>query len=143
MGSVMLANAKQSRADDRETVMLRAKVVDSRGTREARISDVSARGLLGNMEQPPQRGEFINIHFPAREVAGQVRWVNGRQFGVRLRERVDAASLTSGRRPRQVAKPIAVEAEEDMSLKGTIIAYAVLGLTALSTAYLIVTYVIF
>jgi hypothetical protein len=140
---MMLASSEQSRAEDRETVMLRAKVVDSRGTRDARISDVSSRGLLGNMEQPPERGEFINIHFPAREVAGQVRWVNGRKFGVRLRERVDAASLTSGRRARQAAKPIAVEAEEEMSLRGTLVAYAVMGLTALSTAYLIVTYVIF
>ncbi len=139
----MLASSEQSRAEDRETVMLRAKVVDSRGTHDARISDVSSRGLLGNMEQPPERGEFINIHFPAREVAGQVRWVNGRKFGVRLRERVDAASLTSGRRARQAAKPIAVEAEEEMSLKGTLVAYAVMGLTALSTAYLIVTYLIF
>lgn len=142
MGSEMLADSKQSRAEDRETVMLRAKVVDSRGSRDARISDVSSRGLLGNMEQPPERGEFINIHFSAREVAGQVRWVNGRQFGVRLRERVDAASLASGRRLRQAGKPIAVAAEEELSLKGTIIAYTVLGLTALSTAYLIVTYII-
>lgn len=141
----MMHNAARSRTDDRETVMLRAKVVDSRGTHDARISDVSARGLLGNMENPPARGEFINIHFPSAEVAGQVRWVKGRQFGVRLRERVDAASLGSARRPRarQVARPAATQGEEGMSLKGTIIAYIVLGLTALSTAYLIVTYVIF
>lgn len=138
----MLANAKQARAEHREAVMLYAKVVDSRGTRDARISDVSPRGLLGSMENPPQRGEFINIHFSAREVAGQVRWVNGRKFGVRLRERVDAASLVNGRRQRQAGKPLSVQGEEDMSLQGTIIAYAVLGVTALSTAYLIVTYLI-
>jgi hypothetical protein len=72
-----------------------------------------------------------------------VRWVNGRQFGVRLRDRIDSQSLVSGQRSqRQVAKPIGEAVEEEMSLKGTIIAYAVLGLTALSTAYLIVTYFI-
>lgn len=139
----MLTSSQESRTEDRETVMLRAKVVDSRGTHEARISDVSARGLLGNMAQPPARGEFINIHFPSRELGGQVRWVNGRQFGVRLRERIDSQSLLSGRRPQsKAAKPTVVETQEDMSLTGTIIAYAVLGLTALSTAYLIVTYLI-
>lgn len=120
--------------------MLRAQVVDSRGTHDARISDVSSRGLLGNMANPPARGEFINVHFQARELGGQVRWVNGRKFGVRLRERVDAASLMNGRRPRQVGKAIQVEPAETASLKATIITYAVLGITALSTAYLIVTY---
>lgn len=136
----MLANSTQDRSEARETVMLRAKVIDARGTRDARISDVSSRGLLGSMSQPPARGEFINIHFPAREVAGQVRWVNGQRFGVRLRERIDPQSLVSGNAKRRVAKAPVVEVEEEMSLKGTIIAYAVLGLTALSTAYLIVTY---
>lgn len=139
----MLADSKQARGENRETVMLRAKVIDSRGTRDARISDVSSRGLLGSMGQPPERGEFINIHFPAREVAGQVRWVNGQRFGVRLRERIDPQSLVSGNQKRRVAKAPVVEVEEEMSLKGTIIAYSVLGLTALSTAYLIVTYLIF
>lgn len=95
------------------------------------------------MAEPPARGEFINIHFPSRELGGLVRWVNGRQFGVRLRDRIDSQSLVSGQRSqRQVAKPIGEAVEEEMSLKGTIIAYAVLGLTALSTAYLIVTYFI-
>lgn len=136
----MLASSQQPRSEERETVMLRAQVVDSRGTHEARISDLSPRGLLGNMANPPARGEFINIHFQARELGGQVRWVNGRKFGVRLRERVDAASLLSGRRPRQVGKAIQVEPEETASLKATVITYAVLGITALSTAYLIVTY---
>ena len=120
-----------------------AAVVDSRGTRTARISDISARGLLGQMESPPARGEFIDIRFPAREVAGQVRWVHGRNFGVRLRERVDVGSLTDGRRQRRQAGVKIESDEEEMSLKGTLIAYGVLGLTALSTAYLIVTYIIF
>ena len=141
----MLASSQQSRAEERETVMLRAQIVDSFGSREARISDVSARGLLGSMAQPPERGEFITIHFESCELAGQVRWVNGRRFGVRLRERVDAQSLMSGRNAKRKAgkklEPVAIE--EDTSLKSVITVYSVLGLTALSTAYLIVTYLIF
>ena len=139
----MLADTKNSRAELRETVMLRAKVVDSRGTHEARISDVSPRGLLGTMESPPIRGDFISIHLPGQEVGGQVRWVNGRRFGVRLRERVDAASIGSGkRRAREPAKPVASDGASETSLKATLVTYGVLGLTALSTAYLIVTYII-
>ena len=123
-------------------MILSAQVADSYGIREARISDVSERGLLGNMAQPPQRGEFITIHFQSCEVAGHVRWMNGRRFGVRLRERIDARSLMSGRNAKRkfgkqlVAEPI----EADTSVKSIVIVYSVLGLTTLSTAYLIVTY---
>ncbi len=139
----MLADTKNSRAELRETVMLRARVVDSRGTHEARISDVSARGLLGTMESPPTRGDFISIHFPGQEVGGQVRWVNGRRFGVRLRERVDAASIGSGKRQvRQTKGPSAANGASEMSLSTALVTYGVLCLTALSTAYLIVTYII-
>ena len=140
----MATAANKSRTELRETVMLRARIVDSRGTHQARISDISPRGLLGTMENPPQRGDFISIHFPAQELGGQVRWVNGRQFGVRLREQIDATSLHTGKRSAPKAKnPFASRDEEEMSLKSTIVTYGVLGLTALSTAYLIVTYIIF
>ncbi len=139
----MNAVAQSSRREQRANVILTAAVVDSRGSRQARISDLSPRGLLGNMDSPPQRGEFIDIRFPAGEVAGQVRWVNGRQFGVRLRERIDVDSIVSHRRKkRAAAKPLDTGEDEEMSLKGTLIAYSVLGVTALSTAYLIVTYII-
>ena len=139
----MNAVAQSSRNEDRANVILTAAVVDSRDSRPARISDLSPRGLLGNMDSPPQRGEFIDIRFPAGEVAGQVRWVDGRKFGVRLRERVDVESIVAHRRQkRPAAKPLEVGGGEEMSLKGTLIAYAVLGVTALSTAYLIVTYII-
>lgn len=141
----MLASGKQPRAEQRETVMLRAQVADSGGIREARISDVSSRGVLGSMAQPPERGAFVTIHFQSREVAGQVRWVDGRRFGVRLREKIDARSLMNGRNAKRKAgqKLQPVRIEDDTSLRSVVTVYTVLGLTALSTAYLIVTYVIF
>ncbi|WP_120076732.1 PilZ domain-containing protein [Aurantiacibacter odishensis] len=141
----MLAGGRQPRAEQRENVMLQAQLADSRGSREARISDVSSRGLLGNMAQPPARGEFVTIHFQSREVAGQVRWVEGRRFGVRLGEKIDAHSLMDGRNAKRRVgkKPEPVRIEEDASLISFVTVYSVLGLTALSTAYLIVTYLIF
>lgn len=141
----MSAAASQSKPrEERAKVMLTAALVDSRGSRQAQISDISPRGLLGNMDAPPQRGEFVNIRLPSREVAGQVRWVQGRNFGVRLRERIDVASVTGGgRAPRAAVRLAADETEPSMSLQGTLVAYGVLGLTALSIAYLIVTYIIY
>lgn len=139
----MFAGGEKSRTDTRQTVMLRAKVIDSRGSRTAQISDVSERGLLGVMEQPPARGEFISVHFPSCELGGQVRWVNGRRFGVRLREQVDAAALMGTRRTAGTSVGSRVAAQEaELAGKKLVMAYAVLLLTALSTAYLIVTYLV-
>lgn len=141
----MLANRQQPRNDPRETVTLHAQIVDSSGSRKARVVDVSSRGLMARMPQPPDRGEFITIHFESCEMAGQVRWVDGQRFGVTLRERIDPRSLLEGRNAkRRKGRPLApAPIEEDTSLKGVITTYSVLGLTALSTAYLIVTYIIF
>lgn len=136
-------NAQSSRKDERANVMLAASLVDSRGTRPVRISDLSARGMLGHMDSPPQRGEFINLRFPSRDVAAQVRWVNGRKFGLRLRETVDVESLLAGAgKRRQQAKPLVAANDQEMSLKGTVIAYALMGLAAAAIAYLIVSVVI-
>lgn len=125
-------------------MMLRASVVDARGTRDARISDISTRGMLGNMASPPKRGEFITIIFPSQEVAGQVRWTKGRQFGVDLRENLDVNSLFSrATKPRKKGVVLASDPNEIASTPmGMMVAYLVLGITALAAAYLIYIYLI-
>ncbi|KLE33320.1 PilZ domain-containing protein [Aurantiacibacter gangjinensis] len=134
--------AQTDRKDQRSNVMLRASVADAQGTREASISDVSERGLLGNMENPPERGEFITILLPSQEVAGQVRWVRGREFGVRLRERLDVHSLFgSARKPRRKSAPVAAPSAEGEN-QNALTAYAVLGICALAAAYLIANFFI-
>ena len=137
-----MATQMADRGEARSNVMLRASVIDARGTHDARIGDVSERGMLGVMDSPPERGEFITIIFPSQEVAGQVRWVKGRQFGVRLRERLDTRRLFSAaNKPRRKGVVMAPADEgANVDLRTTIVSYAVLGVTALATAYLIVTY---
>lgn len=136
----MLSSAQKSRTDTREAVSLRAQLIDSNGSRNVSVSEVSTRGLLGTMAHPPARGEFITIIFPNQEVAGQVRWVKGQSFGVTLRERIDARHLTSGQHMRrQPAKPVQSSGEPDRTNGRTIIAYAAMGLAVLFAACLIVT----
>ncbi len=88
----------KGRNDQRKRVTLRAQIVDSSGSRSADVSDFSSRGVLGTMANPPVRGEFISLRLPSGEVAGQVRWVSGQKFGVRLRDNVDNGLLSA--RPR-------------------------------------------
>ena len=139
----MLAGGEQSRIETRQTAMLQAKMRDSQSTRPVRVGDLSPKGMLVVSERPPSRGEFVDITIGGHHLAGQVRWVQGRRFGLRMRERIDVQAILSGRPPKKrfEAKKIEVENDPDQwPMEKVIAAYGVLGLTAFATAYLLVTY---
>lgn len=141
----MLAGGEQSRVETRQTAMLQGKMRDGRTTRTVRIGDVSPKGMLVVSDRPPTRGEFIDIMVNGHHLAGQVRWVAGRRFGVRMRERVDVRAVLSGKRPtKRIAGKKIEESNDpdDWSTTKLLVAYGLLGLTAFATAYLIVTYFI-
>ena len=139
----MLAGGEQSRIETRQTAMLQAKMRDSQSTRPVRVGDLSPKGMLVVSERPPSRGEFVDITIGGHHLAGQVRWVQGRRFGLRMRERIDVQAILSGRPPKKrfEAKKIEVENDPDKwPMEKVVAAYGVLGLTAFATAYLLVTY---
>lgn len=141
----MLAQAKNSRGTDRVTAMLRASMKDGRGTHEIAILDLSPRGILATVSSPPERGDIIVVTVNGQSLAGQVRWRREKRFGVSLRERIDVAAVLSGRAP--VARVLPVEPEPVVAageggLQSVLIAYGVLGIAAISLAWLIVSYVL-
>ena len=142
----MLAGGEKSRVDTRVTAMLRGTLRDSRGTREVRIGDISPKGLLGTCEKPPERGDVVDIAVGRHHLVGQVRWVAGRRFGVRSRERIDVAAIMGVRKskkpPPKFVQEAEIEEEATYSNRGLLIAYGVLGLTAFCTAYVIVNWFI-
>ncbi|QZH75206.1 MAG: PilZ domain-containing protein [Erythrobacter sp.] len=143
----MLARAERSRVDSRVTAMLRAKMRDGKGTREVRVGDISPTGLLVACDRPPARGEIVDIDVVGHHIIGEVRWVSGRRCGLRTRERINVSAILTGKpaRKRSKGSSIDIEAQQDISkwpLRNLLIAYGVLGVTAFSTAYLIVNFLI-
>ena len=141
----MLAGNEKSRVDTRHTAMLQGRMRDAGGTYAVRVGDISPRGMLVVSERPPSRGAIVDIMVNGHHVAGQVRWVSGRRFGLRTRERIDVAAMVSGRRAnRHVAgKKIEIDNDPDKwSTEKLLAAYGILGVTAFATAYLLVTYFI-
>lgn len=140
----MLAGGEKSRVETRVTAMLTAKMRDSRSTRDVRVGDISSRGMLVVSPQPPQRGDIVDITVSGHHLAGRVVWVSGRRFGLRMRERIDVAAVVSGRAPRRrvAAKKIEDPENQEWSPTAMVIGYGVLALTAFSTAYLIVNYLV-
>lgn len=139
----MLAGGEASRVETRQTAMLKARLRDAKSTREVRIGDISPTGMLAVAERPPARGSFVDIMVGGHHLAGQVRWVSGRRFGLKMRERIDVHAILSGKPPkRRIAGKKIEESNDpdDWALHKLITAYALLGLTAFATAYLIVNY---
>lgn len=90
-------NSPEARREQRISLMRRVRIRIGRDERDATILDASSRGLLMTAAQPPQRGEIIEVQIGNQVVVGQVSWSRPPQFGVTLRERLDAAGLAAGR----------------------------------------------
>ena len=141
----MLAGGEKSRIDSRTTAMLAGRMRDASGLREVRIGDLSPQGLLVVSSRPPARGDIVDIMINGHHFAGQVRWVNGRRFGLRTRERIDVRGILSGKPPkvRQAGKRIEESNDpKDWAFQKLLVAYGLLGATAFATAYLIWIYFI-
>lgn len=139
----MLAGGEKSRVDTRQTAMLQAKLRDGRTTRAVRVGDISPKGMLVVSDHPPARGDFVDVLIGGHHLAGQVRWVQGRRFGLRMRERIDVHAVLTGKPPRKRIAGKKIEESNDptdWSIEKLAISYGLLGITAFATAYLLVTY---
>lgn len=140
----MLASAETSRDDTRMTAMLAGTMRDDRATHDVRVGDISPKGMMIVSSRPPSRGDIVDIAVSGHHLAGRVMWVNGRRCGVRMNERIDVEAIMSGNPPKRrfTGKKIDDPENPQWSFKAMLLGYGLLGVTAFSTAYLIVTYLI-
>lgn len=62
------------------------------------IQNLSAFGLSCRAIYPPEVGEVATFTLgPFGEIVGSVRWVRGRNFGVRLKREIDTISIALSR----------------------------------------------
>ena len=124
--------------EQRLRVMQAARLRDSRGTSDVRIDDVSSRGLQASADRPPARGEFVTVSIGGRDLAGHVKWVRGRAFGLVLRERIDVQAVATGRVSASRAKrPASVPQAGPVSSRAFALQWLVLIIAALSAAFLL------
>ncbi len=93
------------RKEDRTTAILRARLRDGGPEREASVLDLSSRGLMAAAQPPPRRGTFVDMQVGRHTLVGQVQWIEGNRFGVRLRERIDVLAVIGNE-----AGPVALDA---------------------------------
>lgn len=136
----MLAGNEKSRADTRMTSMMQGTMRDSRGLRNVRIADLSPRGLLVICDQPPPRGEIVDITLNGHHIVSEARWSIGRRSGLRSSQRIDVQAIFSGRKAQARRKAIKIEPSNESakwSIHQRLPAFALLILGACFAALLI------
>lgn len=79
--------------ETRESVLFPVRVRDEDHWSDGRIRNISSRGLMLEMDEPPPRGSFIEIRRGDIIIVGQVRWSSDTQCGLRTQDRVPVDRL--------------------------------------------------
>ena len=79
--------------ETRQSVLLPVRIRQEDSWGDARIRNLSSRGLLLQMQSPPERGSFIEIRRGQVVIIGQVRWAGEDTCGIRTQERVPVEQL--------------------------------------------------
>ncbi|MEO6359710.1 MAG: PilZ domain-containing protein, partial [Sphingomicrobium sp.] len=91
----------ERRSDDRLNPILRvAKFTSSVGDQLIRIRNVSAGGLMAEINNPPEVGEAVFVELSSEKIPGSVVWVREGAMGVKFNQNLDIGELLAGRKPR-------------------------------------------
>lgn len=109
--NIAIANFGQGAAADasrrfapRVSAAIAVKVRTGEGERAGCIRNLSPRGVMLSMAEPPRRGAFVEILVNGRGLVGQVRWASDCRAGIALRDVIDVASFLSGETGSAVAR---------------------------------------
>lgn len=81
--------------EPRQSIMVPVRIRQEAKWMDASIRNVSSRGLMLKMDDPPPKGSFIEIRRQQAVIVGQVRWSGEGRCGIRTQDTVPVAYLTS------------------------------------------------
>ncbi len=100
--------------EPRRKVMISARLRDGVGWSDARILDVSSRGLLLRASKTPERGSYVEVCKGPYRIVARVIWVQQDRFGVRTQDTLPIDAITNGVEP---SSPEAQNLSPERSLK--------------------------
>lgn len=87
----------QKQRETRQVVYLNARLRGDGGWTSVTICNVSSRGLMARCNDPPAKGEFVEIRRGPSCIVGHVRWSQGIRFGLRSQDKICVAALLEER----------------------------------------------
>ncbi len=108
-------SARRTR-EARQPVRIGARLKSERGWSDVVIRNVSARGVMGECQAPPARGDYVEVRCGAYVIVARVAWAGGDRFGARAQDVIalpDLIACSQNRKAplserRQQARPIKV-----------------------------------
>lgn len=79
--------------------MISARLRHGSAWSDARILDISTRGLCVHAEQPPPRGTYVEICKGPHRIVARVIWARDERFGAQAQGRLAVDSITMGIEP--------------------------------------------
>ena len=128
--------------------MISARLRGGFGWTDARILDISSRGLLLSAPKTPQRGAYVEVCRGAHRIVARVVWVKQERFGLRTQDTLpieaitgeidagapEAANLYPERRAKR-RKPTAAESHERSKNRANAMQFVwIVGLAAVAGA---------
>ncbi len=99
----------ETRQDERNRILLQAKMLSGGHPTAIYLLDLSRRGALGHAEDPPQPSEIVWVVCKGSEVLARTAWVRGNRFGLAFDTYLPAAKfdilLKEGRRGLSAGMP--------------------------------------
>ena len=80
-------------------MLIDARLRHERGWADARILNLSARGLMARSEHAPARGTYVEICRGAHRIVARVVWARDGRFGARTQDAIVVDALSSGADP--------------------------------------------
>lgn len=79
--------------------MIRARMRHGAAWNDARILNISSRGLLVHAPETPRRGAYVEICKGQHRIIARVVWTQDERFGVHTQDRLSIDSITMGVEP--------------------------------------------
>lgn len=97
--------------ESRRSVMISARLRHGTAWSDARILNISSRGLLVRAQQSPRRGSYVELYKGQHRIIARVVWTQDERFGVHTQDWLPVDSITMGIEPPPAAAPAAGSVE--------------------------------
>jgi len=79
--------------EPRQPVRIGARLKSGQGWSDVVLRNVSPRGMMGECEAPPERGDYVEVRCGAYVIVARVAWASDDCFGARAQDCIALADL--------------------------------------------------
>ena len=83
----------QHQREPRKPVRIGVRLKDDAGWCDAQLLNVSSRGMMAIIAEPPRRGSYVEIRRGTYVMIGRVAWSGTDRIGISVRERIELDEL--------------------------------------------------